>query len=52
VDLSLRVPFSDRWAWKMDARNLFDAPYRLTQGPVTREAYRTGRQLAIGVQWR
>ena len=52
VDVSLRVPIGDRWAWKLDARNLLDAPYRLTQGPVTRESYRTGRQLSIGVQWR
>jgi outer membrane receptor protein involved in Fe transport len=52
VDLSVRLPLGDRWAWKVDARNLLDAPYRLTQGPVTRESYRTGRQIALGFQWR
>ena len=52
VDVSVRLPLGDRWSWKMDARNLFDAPYRLTQGPITRESYRTGRQLSVGVQWR
>jgi outer membrane receptor protein involved in Fe transport len=52
VDLSVRLPLGDRWSWKMDARNLLDAPYQLTQGPVTRERYRSGRQLAFGVQWR
>ena len=52
VDLSLRVPMGDRWTWRVDARNLLDAPFRLTQGPVTREEYRLGRQFAIGMQWR
>lgn len=52
VDFSLRVPVGNRWEWKLDARNLMDAPFKLTQGPVTREEYRVGRQLAIGVQWR
>ena len=52
VDLSLRFPLGDRWAWKLDARNLLDAPFRLTQGPVTRESFRTGRVLSLGLQWR
>ena len=52
VDVSLRVPMGDRWTWRMDARNLLDAPFRLTQGPVTREEFRMGRQLAMGMQWR
>lgn len=51
VDFSFRVPLGDRWAWKIDARNLLDAPYRLTQGPVTRESFRTGRVVALGMQW-
>ncbi len=51
VDLSLRVPLGERWTWRMDARNLLDAPFRLTQGPITREEYRMGRQLAVGMQW-
>ncbi len=52
VDLSLRFPLSTAMQIKVDARNLLDAPYRLLQGPVTREEYRLGRQLAIGAQWR
>lgn len=52
VDFSLRVPLGDRWTWRADARNLLDAPFQLTQGPVTRESFRMGRQLAIGMQWR
>lgn len=52
VDLSLRLPIGERWTWRVDARNLLDAPFRLTQGPVTREEYRLGRQIALGIQWR
>jgi TonB-dependent receptor len=52
LDLSLRVPVTAGMDVKVDARNLLDAPFRLTQGPVTREEYRLGRQLSIGAQWR
>ncbi len=52
IDVSLRVPLGDRWTWRVDARNLLDAPYKLTQGPITRESYRMGRDIAVGVQWR
>jgi TonB-dependent receptor len=51
LDLSLRVPLGSRWTWRVDARNLLDAPFRLTQGPVTREEFRMGRQLSVGMQW-
>lgn len=52
VDLSLRMPLGDRWTWRVDARNLLDAPFKLTQGPITRESYRLGRNVALGVSWR
>jgi hypothetical protein len=52
VDVSLRMPIGDRWTWRVDARNLLDAPFKLTQGPITRESYRMGRDIAVGVQWR
>lgn len=52
VDLSVRLPMGERWGWKFDARNLLDAPFRLTQGPVTRESFRTGRQFTMGFSWR
>jgi outer membrane receptor protein involved in Fe transport len=52
VDFSLRLPMTDAFQLKVDAKNLLDAPFRLTQGPVTREEYRLGRQLSIGAQWR
>ncbi len=52
VDVSVRVPMGSRWTWRVDARNLMDAPFQLTQGPVTRESFRLGRQIAVGMQWR
>ena len=52
LDLSLRVPVSGTTAIRLDARNLFDAPYRLEQGTVVREAYRAGRVFQTGVVWR
>jgi hypothetical protein len=52
IDLSMRLPVSARAELSLDARNLLDAPFRLTQGPVVREGYRTGRTIAVGVRWR
>ncbi len=52
VDVSLRFPLGDRWTWRMDARNLLDAPFQLTQGPITRESFRLGRNVALGLAWR
>jgi hypothetical protein len=37
---------------KFEARNLLDAPFRLTQGDVIRQRWLLGRQLAFGVTWR
>jgi hypothetical protein len=36
----------------MDMRNLLDAQFRLVQGPLTREAFRTGRTVSVGMRWR
>ena len=52
VDFSVRFPLTPLFQLKLDARNLLDAPYKLTQGPVTRESYRMGRQFSVGAQWR
>jgi TonB-dependent receptor len=52
LDLSLRVPVSGTTSIRLDARNLFDSPYRLEQGTVVREAYRAGRVFQTGVVWR
>lgn len=52
VDLSLRMPVGDRLSVRVDAKNLLDAPYRLLQGPVTRESYRMGRGYTVGLSWK
>ena len=52
VDLSVRFPVIGGLSGKLDARNLLDAPYALTQGSVVRERFRAGRVLSIGLAWR
>jgi len=52
MDLSLRFPILERVGLKVDARNLLDAPYKFTQGPVVRETWRQGRFYTIGLTWR
>jgi hypothetical protein len=51
LDLSLRFPLVASLSGRIDGRNLLDARYLLTQGPVTREAYRTGRGVSLGLGW-
>ena len=53
LDFSLRFPlfFSDRFSARVDARNLLDSPYRIMQGPVTRESYNVGRGYSFGLSW-
>ena len=52
VDFSVRFPIGDRFSGRFDAKNLMDAPYRLMQGPITRESYRMGRGYTFGMSWR
>ncbi len=52
VDFALRFPLGDRFSARFDAKNLLDAPYRIVQGPVTRESYRVGRGYTFGLSWR
>jgi hypothetical protein len=52
VDFALRLPIGERLSARLDAKNLLDAPYRLVQGPVTRESYRVGRGYTVGFSWR
>ena len=35
--MSLRLPVAGAFSARIDAKNLLDAPYRTTQGTVTRE---------------
>ena len=48
VDVSLRFPLRGGLSGKLDARNLLDAPYEVTQGGVQREFYRGGRVFSLG----
>lgn len=52
VDFSLRFPVTEQISARFDAKNLLDAPYRIVQGPVTRESYRVGRGFTLGLNWR
>jgi outer membrane receptor protein involved in Fe transport len=52
LDFSFRQPLTESVELSLDLRNLLDAPYRLEQGPVTRESYRTGRGVSLGMRWR
>jgi outer membrane receptor protein involved in Fe transport len=48
VDFSLRFPVAGNFSGRFDAKNLLDAQYRITQGPVTRETYFAGRTVSLG----
>jgi outer membrane receptor protein involved in Fe transport len=52
LDMSFRFPVAGAFSAKLDAKNLMDAPYRVTQGTVIREDYRVGRSVQAGVVWR
>ena len=43
LDLSIQIGLSQSVGFKLDGRNLFDAPHAVTQGTVERMHYRTGR---------
>ncbi len=51
LDFSLRLGVTPRLAAKLDARNLLDSPFRVKQGGVTREFYRSGRVVSMGMTW-
>jgi outer membrane receptor protein involved in Fe transport len=52
VDLTLRFPLIGSATAKIDLENLLDSPFKLEQGPVLREHYRTGRSVSLGITWR
>src|SRR6185295_19396423 len=52
LDLSIRLPVTGAFSARFDAKNLFDSPYRVTQGTVTRSEYRVGRTVQAGLIWR
>jgi hypothetical protein len=51
VDAAFRVPVARGIALKLDAKNLLDSPYRITQGALVRHQYRSGRTLSLGLRW-
>jgi TonB-dependent receptor len=52
VDLSVQFPVFASLSGRLDGKNLLDAPYRVLQGDVLRERYKTGRILSAGFTWR
>ncbi|MGH7518216.1 MAG: TonB-dependent receptor domain-containing protein [Gemmatimonadales bacterium] len=51
MDFSLRFPVFPGLSGRLDAKNLFDSPYKLVQGPVIRETYKVGRTFGLGFSW-
>lgn len=51
LDASIRFPFPGSLSARIDAKNLLDTPYRVTQGNITRERYTTGRVFSLGLSW-
>jgi outer membrane receptor protein involved in Fe transport len=52
LDVSIRFPVTGAFSARLDGKNLLDAPYRVSQGTVTREEYRIGRLVQAGLVWR
>ncbi|MEO8480285.1 MAG: TonB-dependent receptor [Gemmatimonadota bacterium] len=51
VDLSVRFPLAGLLSARIDAKNLLDADYRISQGGITRHSYRAGRVYTVGFNW-
>jgi outer membrane receptor protein involved in Fe transport len=51
LDASIRLPLLQTLNMRLDARNLLNAPYKISQGDVTRESYLAGRVFSIGFSW-
>lgn len=52
LDASLRLPLFSTLSARLDARNLLDADYVISQGGVTRQSYRAGRVFSVGFSWK
>lgn len=51
VDLAFRFPVVGTMSGKADFKNLLNAPSEIIQGTVTREYYRSGRTVSVGLTW-
>lgn len=52
LDLSIRKSITPMVTIRGDAKNLLDAPFDVRQGTVTRDFYRYGRTVNLGLVWR
>jgi hypothetical protein len=52
VDVAVEIPLWTTTSLKLDAKNLLDAPYRLTQGTVERQRWNFGREFGFSLSWR
>jgi outer membrane receptor for ferrienterochelin and colicin len=51
LDFSFRFPLLGGANGKLDLKNLLDSPYEQRQGEITRDYYRSGRSLSVGLSW-
>lgn len=51
LDVSAQLPVSGTLAFKADAKNVLNAPFKLVQGDVTRQYWITGRVFKAGFSW-
>lgn len=52
LDASVLFPLFGGLSARADARNLLNAPYRITQGGVVRHGFEAGRVFSLGFSWR
>jgi outer membrane receptor protein involved in Fe transport len=52
MDFSLRQAVRQDVMVRLDLKNLLDSPYDVVQGTITREYYRSGRAVQVGLLWK
>jgi hypothetical protein len=51
LDVAVQVPVGRQLGIKLEAKNLIDSPYELTQGEVVRQRWKYGRALGFSMSW-
>ena len=51
IDAAVHVPLGRHLGVKLEAKNLLDSPYRLTQGDVLRQRWKLGRSFGFAFSW-